>query len=148
MRQRLIAGNWKMHGSRAENARRIETIAEAFPATSVACAVCPPFVYLAQVGDLLRAAVDTVGKQITHAVHLAWRMQRFTGVNGLRCAADSWLDLEHTPYRLHFKASLVHGEPIVIEVSENTRRLTIYRQGDPAAVLLAGAYWIDPSHDR
>ena len=37
---------------------------------------------------------------------------------------DSWLDLEHTPYRLHFKASVVHGEPIVIEVSENTRRPT------------------------
>jgi hypothetical protein len=62
--------------------------------------------------------------------------------------ADSWLDLGQTPYRLHFKASVVHGEPIVIEVSENTRRLTIYRQGDPTAVLLSGAYWIDPIHDR
>jgi triosephosphate isomerase len=56
MRQPLVAGNWKMHGSRAENARHIEAIAKAFPATPVACAVCPPYVYLSQVGELLRAA--------------------------------------------------------------------------------------------
>jgi hypothetical protein len=61
---------------------------------------------------------------------------------------DSWLDLTQTPYRLHFRASVVHGEPIVIDVGENTRRLTIYRQGDPTAVLISGAYWIDPIHER
>jgi hypothetical protein len=61
---------------------------------------------------------------------------------------DSWLDLTQIPYRLHFKASVIHGEPIVIEVSESTRRLTIYRQGDPQAVLLSGAYWIDAAHER
>jgi hypothetical protein len=61
---------------------------------------------------------------------------------------DSWLDLSQTPYRLHFRAAVVHGEPIVIEVSEDNRRLTIYRQGDPKAVLLSGAYWIDPTHER
>jgi len=56
MRQPLVAGNWKMHGSRAENARHIRAIAEAFPTTHAACAVCPPYVYLSQVGELLRAA--------------------------------------------------------------------------------------------
>lgn len=56
MRQPLVAGNWKMHGSRAENARLIERLAERFPATGVACAVCPPHVYLSEVGRLLRAA--------------------------------------------------------------------------------------------
>jgi triosephosphate isomerase len=56
MRQPLVAGNWKMHGSRAENARHIQAIAKAFRVTHVACAVCPPYVYLAQVGELLRAA--------------------------------------------------------------------------------------------
>jgi triosephosphate isomerase len=52
----LVAGNWKMHGSRAENARLIEGLAERFPDSEVACAVCPPFVYLSQVGQMLRAA--------------------------------------------------------------------------------------------
>jgi triosephosphate isomerase len=56
MRQRLVAGNWKMHGSRAENARLIERLAERFPDTSVACAVCPPHVYLSEVGRMLLAA--------------------------------------------------------------------------------------------
>jgi triosephosphate isomerase len=56
MRQPLVAGNWKMHGSHAENTKLIEGLAEAFPTTSVECAVCPPHVYLAQVGSLLRSA--------------------------------------------------------------------------------------------
>jgi hypothetical protein len=55
---------------------------------------------------------------------------------------DSWLDISEVPYRLHFKAAVVHGEAIVIVADENTRRLTIYRQGDPAAVLLSGPYRI------
>ena len=56
MRQPLIAGNWKMHGSRAENARLIEGLAARFPPAVVECAVCPPHVYLSEVGRMLRAA--------------------------------------------------------------------------------------------
>jgi triosephosphate isomerase len=56
MRQPLVAGNWKMHGSRAENAKLIEGLAERFPPTSVECAVCPPHVYLSEVGRMLQAA--------------------------------------------------------------------------------------------
>jgi triosephosphate isomerase (TIM) len=56
MRQPLVAGNWKMHGSHADNARLIEGLVQAFPTTTVECAVCPPYVYLAQVGSLLRSA--------------------------------------------------------------------------------------------
>ncbi|HEY6455151.1 MAG TPA: triose-phosphate isomerase [Steroidobacteraceae bacterium] len=56
MRQPLVAGNWKMHGSCAENAKLIEALAEAFPRTSAQCAVCPPHVYLSQVATLLQAA--------------------------------------------------------------------------------------------
>ena len=56
MRQPLVAGNWKMHGSRAENAKLIEGLAERFPPTAVACAVCPPHVYLSEVGRMLHAA--------------------------------------------------------------------------------------------
>ncbi|HTB66978.1 MAG TPA: triose-phosphate isomerase [Steroidobacteraceae bacterium] len=56
MRQPLVAGNWKMHGSRAENAKLIDELAQAFPTPTVECAVCPPHVYLSQVGNLLRAA--------------------------------------------------------------------------------------------
>jgi hypothetical protein len=62
--------------------------------------------------------------------------------------ADSWLDLGKKPYRLHFKASVVHGDPIIIDVDEATRRLTIHPQSDPTAVVISGPYWIDsiPAH--
>lgn len=56
MRRPLIAGNWKMHGSRAGNARLIDGIAAGLPAQSVDCVVCPPAVYLSEVGHLLAAA--------------------------------------------------------------------------------------------
>lgn len=53
----IVAGNWKMHGSRAENARRIEVFAAQFPPEPRAlCILCPPFVYLQEVGRLLRDA--------------------------------------------------------------------------------------------
>ncbi len=61
---------------------------------------------------------------------------------------DSWIDLSQAPYRVHFKASVVHGEPIVIEVDESTRRLTIHRPNNTTAVLISGPYWIDSTQER
>jgi hypothetical protein len=58
---------------------------------------------------------------------------------------DSWLDTGTVPYRLHFKARVVHGKPIVIDVSEDSRRLTIRPQTEPMAILESGAYVIDPT---
>jgi triosephosphate isomerase (TIM) len=56
-RKPIVAGNWKMHGSRAENADLIEAIAAQFPSEAAAlCVVCPPFVYLQEVARLLRDA--------------------------------------------------------------------------------------------
>jgi len=53
----IVAGNWKMHGSRVENAELIEAIAAQFPSEPAAqCVVCPPFVYLQEVARLLRDA--------------------------------------------------------------------------------------------
>jgi triosephosphate isomerase len=57
MRTSVVAGNWKMHGSRAENARHIAAVAAQFPPESPAtCVVCPPFPYLHDVQRLLRDA--------------------------------------------------------------------------------------------
>jgi len=53
----IVAGNWKMYGSRADNASLIEAIASQFPPAPLAqTIVCPPFVYLQEVGRLLRDA--------------------------------------------------------------------------------------------
>jgi triosephosphate isomerase (TIM) len=56
-RTSIVAGNWKMYGSRAENASLIEALAAQFPPEPhAACVVCPPYVYLQEVARLLRDA--------------------------------------------------------------------------------------------
>lgn len=64
MRRPFIAGNWKMHGSRAHNAELIEALLLGLPAqTTVDIAVCPPSVYLWEVGKLLKASNVALGAQ-------------------------------------------------------------------------------------
>jgi triosephosphate isomerase len=64
MRRPLIAGNWKMHGSRAENAELIEGLLLGLPAQpSADIAVCPPFVYLWEIARALKASPIQVGAQ-------------------------------------------------------------------------------------
>jgi triosephosphate isomerase len=64
MRRAFVAGNWKMHGSRAENARLIEGVLGGMPAGDAAeCVVCPPFVYLHDVARELRESRVGLGAQ-------------------------------------------------------------------------------------
>ena len=64
MRRPLVAGNWKMNGSRAENDRLIDAIHGALAAQSAAdVAVCPPFPYLGEVARALRDSNIAVGAQ-------------------------------------------------------------------------------------
>jgi triosephosphate isomerase len=64
MRRPFVAGNWKMHGSRAENAELIEALLLGIPGqTTAEIAVCPPFVYLWEVGRLLKASNVSLGAQ-------------------------------------------------------------------------------------
>jgi triosephosphate isomerase (TIM) len=64
MRRPLIAGNWKMHGSRAENAELIEALLLGLPGqTPVEIAVCPPFVYLWESARLLKSSSIALGAQ-------------------------------------------------------------------------------------
>jgi len=64
MRRPVVVGNWKMHGSRADNARLVEELIAHYPADPGAdCVVCPPFVYLQEVGRLLREGQIGLGAQ-------------------------------------------------------------------------------------
>ncbi len=64
MRRPIVAGNWKMHGTRSENARLIEEVISRYPADPAAeCIVCPPYVYLQEVGRLLRDSAVLLGAQ-------------------------------------------------------------------------------------
>ena len=60
-RSRLVAGNWKMHGSRASNAALLDALVQASPRSG--CAVCVPFPYLAQVAERLRGTPIAWGAQ-------------------------------------------------------------------------------------
>ncbi|HEY3730840.1 MAG TPA: triose-phosphate isomerase [Steroidobacteraceae bacterium] len=63
MRRKLVAGNWKMHGSRADNGPLIEAILAGPNLETIDCALCPPLVYLADVARLLRGAPVRLGAQ-------------------------------------------------------------------------------------
>jgi triosephosphate isomerase len=63
-RRPIVAGNWKMHGTRADNARLVEELLAHAPASAAAdCIVCPPLVYLQEVGRLLRDSLFILGAQ-------------------------------------------------------------------------------------
>jgi triosephosphate isomerase (TIM) len=59
-RGRLVAGNWKMHGSRASIAALLDALVKESPPN---CAVCVPFPYLAQVAERLRGSAVAWGAQ-------------------------------------------------------------------------------------
>jgi triosephosphate isomerase len=65
MRRPIVAGNWKMHGSRAENDRLLESVLARLPAdgTDCECVVCPPFVYLHDLARSLRDSTVALGAQ-------------------------------------------------------------------------------------
>lgn len=64
MRQRLVVGNWKMHGSLSSNQALLEATVRAAATLKVsACAVCVPFPYLAQVQSVLSGTRVAWGAQ-------------------------------------------------------------------------------------
>jgi triosephosphate isomerase len=64
MRKKLVVGNWKMHGSLAENQKLLQGVLSSLgDAKSAACAVCVPFPYLAQAQSLLSGTTIAWGAQ-------------------------------------------------------------------------------------
>lgn len=64
--KKLVVGNWKMHGSRAFNAELIQGLLAADLAATAPradVAVCPPFVFLADVATALQGSAIAVGTQ-------------------------------------------------------------------------------------
>jgi triosephosphate isomerase len=62
-RTRLVAGNWKMHGSRETISGLLDAIVSGVDAAGAQCAVCPPFPYLEQVAGRLRGTSIAWGAQ-------------------------------------------------------------------------------------
>lgn len=61
MRKKLVAGNWKMHGSLASNKALLEGLCKALPRLNkIDVSVMPPTVYLAQAAALLGEAGSSI----------------------------------------------------------------------------------------
>lgn len=63
MRRKMVAGNWKMHGTRAANATLVDGVLAGLKAGEAECVLCPPFVYLAEVRRALEGESVKLGAQ-------------------------------------------------------------------------------------
>lgn len=63
MRKKLVAGNWKMHGSLQNNAALLERVKAGVVDLACEVAVCPPYPYLAQAQSLLAGSAVSWGAQ-------------------------------------------------------------------------------------
>ncbi len=64
MRQTLVAGNWKLNGSKDSIQTLVKGIADGMSAVDgTAVAVCPPYVYIPMVQDLLAGTAIGLGAQ-------------------------------------------------------------------------------------
>jgi triosephosphate isomerase (TIM) len=64
MREKLVVGNWKMHGSQAENRALLQLVLAGLgEGKSAACAMCVPYPYLAQTQSLLAGSPIAWGAQ-------------------------------------------------------------------------------------
>ena len=64
MRKPLVAGNWKMHGSRAENAQLVRSLLDLLrPDARAEVLLCPPFVYLWETERMLKDSDVSLGAQ-------------------------------------------------------------------------------------
>jgi triosephosphate isomerase len=105
MRRAIVAGNWKMHGSRGENARLVEELVGGYPPVATAdCIVCPPFVYLQEVGRMLRDSPIALGAQDTCAEpHGAFTGEISAGM--LKDVGCKYVIVGHSERRLIYRES-------------------------------------------
>ena len=67
MRRKLVAGNWKMHGSLTQNGALLDAVVTGMKQLSgVDCAVCVPFPYLFQAQQKLSGTAVQWGAQDAH----------------------------------------------------------------------------------
>jgi triosephosphate isomerase len=103
MRQPLVVGNWKMHGSRASVTELLEGLGRALDGLSAEVAVCPTYVHLSQALELCEGSTVAVGAQDCSAMESG----AYTGEVAASMLADigcRWVILGHSERRQY------HGE--------------------------------------
>lgn len=104
MRQALVVGNWKMHGSRASVAALLDGLLAAMPAKGAEVAVCPTYVHLAQAVAACEGSAVAVGAQDCSHVQSG----AYTGEVSAEMLVDQgcrWVILGHSERRQYHSES-------------------------------------------
>jgi len=104
MRQALVVGNWKMHGSRASIDELLGALVSAGAASASETAVCPTYVHLAQALALCAGSSIAVGAQ--DCSHM--QSGAYTGEVAATMLAElgcSWVILGHSERRQYHAES-------------------------------------------
>lgn len=104
MRQKLVVGNWKMHGTRASVASLLQGILDSMPAERAEVAVCPTYVHLSQALELCDGSAVEVGAQ--DCSHMA--SGAYTGEVAAEMLADTgcqWVIIGHSERRQYHSES-------------------------------------------
>lgn len=102
MRRKLVAGNWKMHGTLAQNAGLLDAVRAGMDAIpGMDCAVCVPFPYLAQAQQKLSGSAVRWGAQNVHQLDKG----AYTGevsAEMLRDFGSSYVIVGHSERRAYY----------------------------------------------
>jgi triosephosphate isomerase len=104
MRQTLVVGNWKMHGTRASVDSLLQGIVKSMPAGGAEVAVCPTYVHLSQALELCAGSAVAVGAQ--DCSHMA--SGAYTGEVAADMLVDmgcQWVILGHSERRQYHAES-------------------------------------------
>ncbi len=104
MRQPLVAGNWKMHGSRESVVALLGALSTSVKGAAVDVAVCPAFVHLPQALELSASSPVSVGAQDCSAFDEG----AYTGEVAAAMLADlgcEWVILGHSERRAYHDES-------------------------------------------
>lgn len=110
VRRKLIAGNWKMNGHRAEAMALTDALVasrRAVPDFDAEMLICPPATMLDRVGEHLKGSPIHLGAQDTHHQHSG----AFTGDYSAAMAKDlgaSFVIVGHSERRDHHRESSAH----------------------------------------
>ncbi len=104
MRQTLVVGNWKMHGSRASVASLLGSVVGSVPAGGAEVAVCPSYVHLPQAVEACAGSNVAVGAQ--DCSHM--QSGAYTGEVSAEMLVDQgcrWVILGHSERRQYHSES-------------------------------------------
>ena len=104
MRQPLVIANWKMHGKGAFNQALVEAFLAELKEYRAQCVLCPPFVYLGQLAELLGSSDVMLGAQdCSHIAEGAYTGE--VSAQMLRDCGAQWVIVGHSERRQYHQES-------------------------------------------